>query len=59
MDFNPQRAVAYQELTTYEDSNLTKSVGKIPAKTQLDIAEIVGKSFKLKTGKYISTDKKL
>ena len=54
----PQRAVAYQELTTYEDSNLTKSVGKIPAKTQLDIAEIVGKSFKLKTGKYISTDKK-
>ena len=57
-DSIPPRAVALQDIELYEDEQLTKSVGKLSAKTQLDISEIAGKAFKLKDGKYILADKK-
>ncbi|RZI49436.1 serine hydrolase [Lactococcus kimchii] len=54
----PERAVAYKDLQTYSDAELTKVNGNIPQKTQLDITEVTGKAFKLKNGNYISADKK-
>lgn len=55
----PQRAVAFENLTVYSDVNLTKKVGEISAKTQLNLTALSNKAFKLSNGDYISADKDL